>query len=313
MKIVITGGLGFIGSHLCDSLAKQNHQIILISKSFSKKANITNASKNVKIEKLDVTNYSKLGTFLEEIKPDVIVHLAGNTSHSASFEKPISDIDVNAKSTLFILEKIRQVNKKCKFILGSTFIVIGKPKKLPVNENSTCNPTTIYGANRLLSEYYCNIYHEVYGLDTLTFRITNSFGPREQVISTKNAVNFLIHEAFLGKTVTIFKKGNFFRDIIYVSDVISGIKTIMKKGKSGELYWISSGKKIWFYELGKILEKLTDAKVKFVKEPNYTKKVDVGNFVVDNSKLRALGWKPKINLNQGIKETLEYFKSEKIN
>ena len=313
MKIVITGGLGFIGSHLCDLLAKQNHQIILISKSFSKKANITNTSKNVKIEKLDVTNYSKLGTFLEKIKPDVIVHLAGNTSHSASFEKPMSDIDVNAKSTLFILEKIRQVNKKCKFILGSTFIVIGKPKKLPVNENSTCNPTTIYGANRLLSEYYCNIYHEVYGLDTLTFRITNSFGPREQVISTKNAVNFLIHEAFLGKTVTIFKKGNFFRDIIYVSDVISGIKTIMKKGKSGELYWISSGKKIWFYELGKILEKLTDAKVKFVKEPNYTKKVDVGNFVVDNSKLRALGWKPKINLNQGIKETLEYFKSEKIN
>ena len=313
MKIVITGGLGFIGSHLCDLLAKQNHQIILISKSFSKKANITNTSKNVKIEKLDVTNYSKLGTFLEKIKPDVIVHLAGNTSHSASFEKPMSDIDVNAKSTLFILEKIRQVNKKCKFILGSTFIVIGKPKKLPVNENSTCNPTTIYGANRLLSEYYCNIYHEVYGLDTLTFRITNSFGPREQVVSTKNAVNFLIHEAFLGKTVTIFKKGNFFRDIIYVSDVISGIKTIMKKGKSGELYWISSGKKIWFYELGKILEKLTDAKVKFVKEPNYTKKVDVGNFVVDNSKLRALGWKPKINLNQGIKETLEYFKSEKIN
>ena len=313
MKIIITGGLGFIGSHLCDLLAKQNHQIILISKSFSKKANITNTSKNVKIEKLDVTNYSKLGTFLEKIKPDVIVHLAGNTSHSASFEKPMSDIDVNAKSTLFILEKIRQVNKKCKFILGSTFIVIGKPKKLPVNENSTCNPTTIYGANRLLSEYYCNIYHEVYGLDTLTFRITNSFGPREQVISTKNAVNFLIHEAFLGKTVTIFKKGNFFRDIIYVSDVISGIKTIMKKGKSGELYWISSGKKIWFYELGKILEKLTDAKVKFVKEPNYTKKVDVGNFVVDNSKLRALGWKPKINLNQGIKETLEYFKSEKIN
>jgi len=313
MKIIITGGLGFIGSHLCDLLAKQNHQIILISKSFSKKANITNTSKNVKIEKLDVTNYSKLGTFLEKIKPDVIVHLAGNTSHSASFEKPMSDIDVNAKSTLFILEKIRQVNKKCKFILGSTFIVIGKPKKLPVNENSTCNPTTIYGANRLLSEHYCNIYHEVYGLDTLTFRITNSFGPREQVISTKNAVNFLIHEAFLGKTVTIFKKGNFFRDIIYVSDVISGIKTIMKKGKSGELYWISSGKKIWFYELGKLLEKLTDAKVKFVKEPNYTKKVDVGNFVVDNSKLRALGWKPKINLNQGIKETLEYFKSEKIN
>jgi nucleoside-diphosphate-sugar epimerase len=133
------------------------------------------------------------------------------------------------------------------------------------------------------------------------------------VISTKNAVNFLIHEAFLGNTVTIFNKGKFFRDLIYISDVISGIKTIMHKGKSGELYWISSSKKIWFYELGKLLEKLTNAKVKFVKVPNYTKKVDVGNFVVSNSKLRSLGWKSKVNLNQGIKETLESFKLEKIN
>ena len=85
----------------------------------------------------------------------------------------------------------------------------------------------------------------------------------------------------------------------------------MKKGKGGELYWISSGRKTWFHNLGKSLEKLTDSKVKFVKEPSYTKKVDVGNFVVNNSKLRALGWKPKISLDQGIKETLEYFKSKK--
>jgi UDP-glucose 4-epimerase len=169
----------------------------------------------------------------------------------------------------------------------------------------------IYGVNRLASEHYCKIYHEVYGIDTVIFRITNSFGPREQVVSNKNAVNFLIHQAFLGKTVTIFKKGKFFRDLIYISDVVSGIKIIMKKGKAGELYWISSGRKTWFHNLGKSLEKLTDAKVKFVKEPNYTKKVDVGNFVVNNSKLRALGWKPKISLDQGIKETLEYFKSEK--
>ena len=310
---MITGGMGFIGSHLSEQLLIEKHNLVILTKSFFKKHNITNISKKIKIEKTDVTNFKKLSQSIQKNKPDVIIHLAGQTSHSQSFKEPLNDIDSNAKSTLFILEEIRKKKLKCRFILGSTFVVIGRPQKLPVDERTPCWPTMIYGANRLASEHYCKIYHEVYGLDTLTFRITNSFGPREQVVSTKNAVNFLIHEAFLGKTVTIFKKGNFFRDIIYVSDVISGIKTIMKKGKSGELYWISSGKKIWFYELGKLLEKLTDAKVKFVKEPNYTKKVDVGNFVVDNSKLRALGWKPKINLNQGIKETLEYFKSEKIN
>ena len=307
MKIVITGGLGFIGSHLSDLLSKQNHQIILISKSFSKKANIPHKSKNVKIEKLDVTNFSKLGTFLEKTKPNIIIHLAGNTSHSASFEKPLSDIDINAKSTLFILEKIRDLNKKCKFILGSTFIVVGKPKKLPVNENSICNPTTIYGANRLLSEYYCKIFHHVYGIDTRIFRITNSYGPREQTIPQKNAVNFIIHSAFKDKEITIYEKGKFFRDLIYVSDVVSGINSILKKGKPGNLYWISSGKKTWFYDLAKSLRKTTDCKINFVSSPTYTKKVDVGNFIVDNSKLKSLGWHPKISLEEGIRKTLDSF------
>ena len=312
MKIMITGGMGFIGSHLCEQLLIEKHDLVVLTKSFLKKHNISNISKKIKIEKIDVTDFKTFGQSIHNNKPDVIIHLAGQTSHSQSFEQPLNDIDSNAKSTLFILEEIRKSKLKCRFILGSTFIVIGRPQKLPVDEKTPCWPTTIYGVNRLASEHYCKIYHEVYGLDTVTFRITNSFGPREQVISTKNAVNFLIYEAFKGNTITIFKKGKFFRDLIYISDVISGIKTIMKKGKSGDLYWISSGRKIWFYELGKLLEKLTGTKVKFVKTPNYTKKVDVGNFVVNNSKLRSLGWKPKMNLDEGIKKTLEYFKSQKI-
>ena len=312
MKILITGGIGFIGSNLIDLLLQERHKIIVLTKSYAKKKNISHIQDKIKVEKVDVTNYSKLSNIIELHKPDVIIHLAGITSHSKSFEKPFDDVDQNAKSTLFILEKLKQMNRKCRFVLGSSFIVVGKPDKLPVDEKTPCWPTTIYGTNRLASEHYCKIYHEVYGLDTVIFRITNSFGPREQVLSTKNAVNFLIHEAFKGNKLTIFKNGKFFRDLIYISDVVFGIKTIMNKGKSGDLYWISSGRKIWFYELGKLLEKLTDAKVKFVKTPNYTKKVDVGNFVVNNSKLRSLGWKPKVNLVQGIKETLEYFKSQKI-
>ena len=312
MKIMITGGMGFIGSHLCEQLLIEKHDLVVLTKSFLKKHNIANISKKIKIEKIDVTDFKRLGQSIHKNKPNVIIHLAGQTSHSQSFEQPLNDIDSNAKSTLFILEEIRKSKLKCRFILGSTFIVIGRPQKLPVDEKTPCWPTTIYGINRLASEHYCKIYHAVYGLDTVIFRITNSFGPREQVISTKNAVNFLIYEAFKGNTITIFKKGKFFRDLIYISDLISGIKTIMKKGKSGDLYWISSGRKIWFYKLGKLLEKLTGAKVKFVKTPNYTKKVDVGNFVVNNSKLRSLGWKPKMNLDEGIKKTLEYFKSQKI-
>ena len=306
MKIMITGGLGFVGSHLAEELSKNGHKIIVITRSLNKKSNIQTQNK-IKIEKINVTNFKKLSYSIDTNKPDLIIHLAGETSHSKSFENPISDIDSNSKSTLFILEKIRTMKKKCAFILGSTFIVVGKPNKLPVTEETPCNPTTLYGANRLASEFYCKIYYNVYGINTKIFRITNSFGPREQTIPTKNAVNYLIHQAFNGNNITIFNQGKIFRDLIYITDVISGIKKIITKGKSGELYWISSSKKTWFYELGNLLEKLTNSKINYIKTPTYTKKVDVGNFIVDNSKLKKLGWKPKISLELGIKNTLDYF------
>tara|TARA_Y100000996_G_scaffold390904_1_gene352485 strand:+ start:465 stop:1388 length:924 start_codon:yes stop_codon:yes gene_type:complete len=307
MRLLVTGGLGFIGSHLVDDLSNKNNEILILTKTLSKKSNIHNLRKNVSIKKIDLTNFQKVKKIIKNFKPNTIIHLAGNTSHSVSFEEPMSDIDINAKSTLFLLETIRNLKLKCKFILGSTFIVIGKPKKLPVNEMSSCNPTTIYGVNRLSSEYFCKIFHEVYGIDTRIFRITNSYGPREQIISKKNAVNFIIHEAYKKKKISIFNKGNFFRDLIFVSDVISGINIILKKGKPGELYWISSGKKTWFYNLAKILQKQTNCKINYPLTPKYTKKVDVGNFVVDNKKLKSLGWRPKITLENGIKETIKSF------
>ena len=312
MKFLITGGLGFIGSHLSEFLIKNDHVVKILTKTFSKKSNIKISSKKIKVEKIDITNFRKLGQCIKQFKPDVIIHLAGNTSHSKSFEEPLKDIESNAKSTLFMLEKIKDLDLNCKFLLGSTFIVIGKPKKLPVNENTPCNPTTIYGTNRLSSEYFCKIYHDVYGLDTNIFRITNSYGPREQIIPKKNAVNFLIYKAFKKEKISIYNKGMFFRDFIYVDDVISGINIILKNGKSGEMYWISSGKKTWFYQFGNILEEITGCEVKYSETPTYTKKVDVGNFVVNNSKLKSLGWKQKVNLEKGIKKTLEYFTNENL-
>jgi len=307
MKIMITGGAGFIGSHLCDEFIGKNNQVIVLTRNNTSLDRISHLLDKIILEKADVTNYDDLGKIIETHRPEVIIHLAGETSHSKSFENPLYDLDVNTKSTLFILEKIKQLNLKCRFILGSTFIVIGKPQELPVTEQSVCNPTTIYGANRLASEVYCKIYHNVYGIDTVIFRITNSFGPREQIIPSKNAVNFLIHKAFKKEPIPIFDKGNFFKDLVYVSDVISAIKNIMEKGKSGELYWISSGNKTWFYDLGTWLEELTCTKVQYVESPQYTKKTDVGNFVVDNSKLRSLGWNIRVPVKEGIKKTLEYF------
>ena len=288
MKILVTGGLGFIGSHLSETLLSDKHKVIILTRKLNSKLKIIKQLPEAIIEQVDVTDFQKFSKIIKKHNPDTIFHLAGETSHKKSFEDPMYDIDVNTKSTLCILETMRKFIPKCRLILGSTFIVVGKPEKLPVNENSKCTPTTIYGNNRLSSEYLCNIYHNVYGLDTISFRITNAFGPREQYLTpTKNALNYLIYQAYSGKNVTLYTNGQFFRDVIFVSDVISALKTIMKKGKSGNLYWISSGKKTWFYEIAQWLEELTNCKVKYVKPPSYSSKVDVGNFVVDNSKLKS--------------------------
>lgn len=309
MHILITGGNGFVGSHLCDSLLKEKHKITILTRSKNKSQNIAHIADQVSLELVDVTDFAALEKSIEKNSPDVIFHLAGETSHKQSFENPLYDVDVNAKSTLCILEKIKNLKLDCKFILGSTFIVIGRPERLPIDEETPCRPTTIYGSNRLASEHYCKIYHDVYDLDTMVFRVTNSFGPREQFLTPKNALNYLIYKAHKGEEVTIYNKGEFFRDVIYISDVVSGLEKIMTSGRPGNLYWISSGKKTWFYEIGSILEQKTNAKVKYVEPPPYTKKVDVGNFLVDNSKLKSLGWQPATPVEEGIAKTLDFFKT----
>ena len=313
MKILVTGADGFIGSHLCDALLKENHEIIAVSRNFKKLNNSMYNYEKIQLNQIDVTDFSNLSKIISTNKPEIIIHLAGETSHKQSFENPMYDVDVNAKSTLCILETIRKNNLNTKFILASTFIVVGKPETLPVNETTPCNPSTIYGINRLTSENFCKVYHNVYDIDTISFRITNAFGPREQYLTpTKNALNYLIYQAYKGNDVTIYNEGKFFRDVIFINDVISGIQTIMKNGISGNLYWISSARKTWFYEIGKLLEELTIGKIKYIESPSYTNKVDVGNFVVDNSKLISLGWNLETSVKDGIQKTLDYFKSNSL-
>ena len=181
----------------------------------------------IKIEYVDMTDYKELENCIERNLPNVIFHLAGETSHKKSFENPLYDVDVNTKSTLCILEKIKNLNLKCKFILGSTFIVIGKPEKLPINEETPCNPTTIYGTNRLSSEIYFKIYNNVYGWILRHSELQIHLGQDKS--SYKNAVIYLIFKAFKGEELTIYNEGKILSGFVYISDVVSALNTIMLK------------------------------------------------------------------------------------
>lgn len=307
-RVLITGGLGFVGSNLAEDLVKSGYQVILLSRTDRKIRNIATIIDKVKIEYGDVTHFNWLEETILKHQPDVIFHLAGQLTSYESFEKPLYDVDVNSKSTIVFLEAIRKLKRPCRFILGSTFWVVGRPRSLPINEETPCHPLNVYAADRLASEHYCKIYNTVYDLDTLVMRLTNTFGIREQFNnSRKAALNCLIYRGYKGQVVTIYDEGKFFRDYIYVSDVVSAAKALMEKGKAGECYFIGTAVKTWFYEIGRWIEELTSGKVVYVESPDFHKRINVGSIVVDNTKIRDLGWNWKVSVKEGIKKTLDYY------
>lgn len=308
-SVLVTGGFGFVGSNLAEDLVKKGYHVILLSRSKSKIQNIAKIIDKVVVEYRDVTDFSLLEKIIFKHRPDVVFHLAGQLTTYESFERPLYDVDVNSKSTLALLEAIRKSNQNCRFILGSTFWVVGRPKKLPINEETPCNPLNIYAVDRLASEYYCKVHNVVYDMDTLVMRLTNTFGVKEQYDNPKKAaLNNLIYKGYKGETIPIYDRGEFFRDYIYVSDVVSAAEVIMKKGKSAEVYFVGTGVKTWFYQIGQWIEELTTGKVVYVESPDYHKRINVGNILVDNAKIKNLGWNWKVTVKQGIEKTLKYYK-----
>lgn len=308
-NVLITGGLGFVGSNLAEDLVEKGYQVVLVSRSNRKLQNIASIVNKVKLEYGDVTDFNWLGETVLKHKPDVIFHFAGQLTSYESFEKPLYDVDVNSKSTIVLLEAVRKLKAPCRFILGSTLWVVGRSKGFPINEETPCHPLNIYVANRLASEHYCKIYNEVYDMDTLVMRLTNTFGIKEQYDNPKKAaLNALIYKGYKGQTIPIYDEGKFFRDYIYISDIVSAAEIIMEKGKAGECYFAGTGVKTWFYEVSRWLEELTKGNVVYVKSPDYHKRINVGNIVVDNTKIRSLGWSWQVSVKDGIKKTLEYYK-----
>lgn len=311
--ILITGGLGFLGSNLAESLVRKGYPVLLVSRSNQKKQNIAGFAEKVKLAYGDVTDLDWIQGMILKHCPEVIFHFAGQLTSYESFERPLYDVEVNSKSTLAILEAIRRLEKPCRFILGSTFWVVGNPSHLPINEETPCHPLNIYAADRLASEHYCKIYNSVYELDTVIMRLTNTFGTREQYDNPrKAALNYLLYRGFVGQTVPIYSEGKLFRDYIYISDVVSAAEAIMEKGKAGECYFVGTGVKTWFYDIGKWIEELTSGRVVYVEPPDFHKRIDVGNIVIDNSKIKSLGWDWKVTVKEGLEKTLEHYQRIRV-
>lgn len=300
MKFLITGGAGFIGSNLANELSKKHEVFVLDDLSTGRKENL---NKKVKLIEGSVTDYKTVEKATKGI--DYVFHLAALVALEHSIKNPEETFNVNTLGTFYVL-KASLKNKVKKVIFASSAAVYGNSPKLPKKEDMKPEPLVPYGFSKLNSEYLCKSFLQ-FGLKTVCLRFFNVYGPKQNLNSEYSAViPIFINNALNNKDTELDNAGKQTRDFIFVKDVVNACKIAMEKGEG--VYNVCSGKEISIKELAEIIKKLTNSNSQFVNAPKREK--DIERSVGDNTKLRKLGWKPEINIDEGLKETVRWFRSQ---
>lgn len=308
MKYLITGGLGLIGSSIALSL---NGEVTILSRTSIHLDRLKR--KEVKLIIKDLKDLERKD--IETI--DVIYHCASTVDNYNVLTNPYIDVETNISSTIRLLEICKDLQKKPKLIYFSTFFVYGNEydrTKKPINEDSKTEPLAIYPATKLCTESIIKLYSRLYKIPYLICRLTNVYDEHEDFNNKKKGgLNYMIMQAVKGELLSVYKGGNFLRDYIYLDDVISALKFLESKNISNDTYLIGFGKAVLFKEIIDYLFEITGKKSQItqIDPPEFHKAVGVNNFVADISKIKKLGWKPKINYQEGIKKIVESYKSLK--
>lgn len=296
MRVLILGGTGFVGSAVAASYEKDGHVVHTLGRGQHGKATRNTTKELIHFD--DVVNY------------DLIIDCASTVNDYNLLAGDPTDINTNVKGTFSLLEACRKWNPWARIVYVSTFFVVGDPPSLPVNEETVCRPKGAYGATKLCAEHLCRSYANVFGMDVVIARGTNIYGPGQRVASQKTAAfNWMCKTASEGGTIPLYDNGKVKRDYLYIDDAMRAIKTIAEKGKQGELYFFGSGKPHTFLEMVNImLNGLNEWNILPVPSPYFHKRVGIGDFWVDNSKLKSLGWVPFIDIEEGIYNTVRWYK-----
>lgn len=306
MNILITGGLGFIGSNLARNCVAGGHSVTIIARNLIKQYNIRDIKDNINIIVKDVMDID------EEVKGmDIIYHCASTVDNYNILDKPFLDVDVNCKGTIALLEACKKHNTNVKIVYTSTFFVNGNPSSIPVNEDQRENPLGIYGATKLATEHILKTYNSVYGIKSVIARLSNVYGLGEQYDNNKKAAfNRMIHLAVHNKTIKLYDNGKIVRDYIYVDDVVDALVTLADKGQEGQVYFVGTGEGHSFREMVDIiLEESRTGNVEVIEPPKFHKSVGIDDFVCDISKIKKLGWNPKIDIRSGIKKVVNIYQT----
>ncbi len=304
--------------HVSEALASEHHQKPKVSETQNSTTPPTKCEWNSDIKnkvivvKGDIRN-EKLMAKLVQGK-DFVFHLAGQVDHHRSMENPLEDLDIRCKGTLVLLEALRSSNRSCKLIFSSTRAVYGSPEKLPVSETAPTNPKGMYAVTSLAAEKMIIIYGSLYGIRNSILRITNGYGPRQQMKKPYGVANWFVRQVIDAKPIKIMGDGSNLRDFLYVDDISNAlIAAALSEKANGEVFNVASGKGVSFFELAKaVISSYGGGSCEFVPYPEDTRKLEPGSFVADISKItKALGWKSKTNLEDGLRLTIQFYRKDK--
>lgn len=316
-RAMITGGLGFIGSNLAHRLVGLGAKVVLVDSLISgcggNLFNISGVEDKVKVHIADMRHENNTNHLVRG--QDYIFNLAGQGSHIDSMRDPYTDLELNCRSHLSILEACRKYNPDVKIVYASTRQIYGRPNYLPVDEGHPLHPTDVNGINKMAGELYHLLYHKVYGIRTTSLRLTNTYGPRMVVKHSRQTfLGWFIRLAIEGEEIPIFGDGHQKRDLTYIDDAVDAFLRAAADEKAiGQVFNLGGLKPISLLELTEtLIEICGGGRYRFVPFPPERKRIDIGDFYADYSKItRTLGWRPTIPLREGLKRTVEFYRRYK--
>lgn len=314
-SVLVTGGLGFIGSNLARALVGQGANVTLVDSLIPQYGgnpfNINDFRDKVTVNICDVRDPFAIAYLLKD--QDYLFNLAGQTSHMDSMTDPQTDLDINANAQLSILEACRKVNPEIKIMFASTRQLYGKPEYLPVDEKHPINPVDVNGINKLAGEWYHLLYNNVYGIRACALRLTNTYGPGMRVKDARQTfLGIWVRSVIEGKSIQVFGDGLQLRDFNYVDDVVDALLlAAVSDSANGEIYNLGSHEVVNLNELASMMVELRPSSTfKIVPFPQERKAIDIGDYYSDFNKIKSeLGWQPKIGLKQGLEKSLKYYEA----
>jgi UDP-glucose 4-epimerase len=313
-RVLVTGGLGFIGSNLARCLVDHEAEVVLVDSLIPEYGgnlqNVAGIERQVKINIADVRDEYSM-TYLVQ-NQDFLFNLAGQTSHLDSMSDPYTDLDINCRAQLSILEAVRKKNPAVKIVYASTRQVYGVPESLPVTESHPLHPTDVNGINKMAGERYYLLYNNVYGIRASALRLTNTYGPRMRVRDARQTfLGWWIRQAIEGEEIQIYGDGNQVRDLNYVDDVVAALLLAAACPEAdGQVFNLGAPSAVSLKDLAALLLKLAGGgRQAIVPFPSELKAIDIGDYYGDFSRIRkALGWEPRVGLEDGLTRTLEFFR-----